>query len=221
MADKTATLISPAAPGLADRLKHATARLHREAERSGFINDLLARRATRARYVLFLRNLLPVYEALEAALQSHAERHGPLQVLANPALYRSAAIVADLAQLQGPDWASTVALLDAGSAYAARVAAAAGRGDGVALAGHAYVRYLGDLNGGQILARRLSLDLHVPDAALRTYAFPMLTDPKAFATRYRSAIDRLVEHPRADVAAIETEAVASFACAITLAKAVT
>jgi heme oxygenase len=49
-------------------LREATADLHRRAERSGVIADLLHGRATRSGYALWLRNLLPAYRNLEAAL---------------------------------------------------------------------------------------------------------------------------------------------------------
>jgi heme oxygenase (biliverdin-producing, ferredoxin) len=206
--------------GLADRLKAATHRLHRDAERSGFIRDLLNHRGTHAGYVLFLRNLLPAYEAMEAALDQQAARHGPLAALARPELYRSAAIRSDLDVLHGPGWAEAIAVLEAGAAYANRVQASAAGGSGAGLAGHAYVRYLGDLNGGQILARLLSRDLALPAAGLRFYAFPAAVAGAVSAESYRRAIDSLAALPGLDLDAIEAEAIASFRSAIALADAV-
>lgn len=216
MADATDKRLSSPSPGLADHLKHATWTLHREAERSGFLRDLLSRRASRPGYLLFLRNLLPVYEALEAGLEAEAAAGTPVAVLALPRLYRSAAIRSDLALLHGPGWASHIAVLEVATAYAARVRAARGAG----LAGHAYVRYLGDLNGGQILARRLARDLALPADGLRVFAFAAPEGPRTLARSYRAAIDSLGTSPGLDLAAIETEAVASFEGSIALAKAV-
>jgi heme oxygenase len=210
----------PAPIGLADRLKHATHRLHREAERSGFIRDLLNHRGTLPGYVLFLRNLLPVYEALEDGLGAQASAGRPLAKLARPELYRSAALRSDLAQVAGADWQSKVPVLDAASAYAERVRQASSADDGAGLAGHAYVRYLGDLNGGQILARLLARDLALPETALSFYAFPAFADLQAAATAYRNDLDRLGAAPGLDLAAVEAEAIASFEGAIALSKAV-
>ena len=221
MADTTQTdTASPAPTGLADRLKRATHRLHRDAERSGFIHDLLNHRGTLPGYVLFLRNLLPVYDALEAGLAAQASSGGPLASLARPELYRDTAIRSDLTRLHGAGWPAQLPVLAAASAYAERVRQAAFTSAGAGLAGHAYVRYLGDLNGGQILARLLARDLAVPDAALNFYAFPGCDDAQATATAYRRSIDRLSDVPGLDLATIEAEAIASFKCAIALAKAV-
>ena len=89
--------------GLADPFKSRTRSLHREAERSGILPDLLRSRAGREAYVLLLRNLLPVYEALEQEL----DRAGPaLSGFAEPDLCR-----ADLDHIAGPRWAETIPLL--------------------------------------------------------------------------------------------------------------
>jgi len=166
---------------LAETLRDATAGLHREAERSGVIHDLLTRRADRAAFATLLRNLLPVYEALEAGLERHRETP-LLGRLARPELYRSAALRADLAEFGG-----NPPVLGEGLAYAARVAEAAS-GDGAGLLAFAYVRYMGDLSGGQILNRLLSRTLGL--SGLAFYTFPGIADPAEFASAYRDAIDQ-------------------------------
>jgi len=206
--------------GLADRLKRATHRLHVEAERAGFIGAVLRQRATRAGYVLFMRNLLEVYDALEQALRQQHEAKGPVRTLSRPELFRASAIRADLTEMCGQNWGQAVPVLASGRAYAGRVAEAAQHGDGLTLAGHAYTRYLGDLNGGQVLARLLARGLALPPAALRFYEFPQVATPRDAAAHYRAAIDDLGRTPGADLAAIEAEAKASFQCAITLANEV-
>ena len=47
--------------------------LHRDAERTGLIADMLHGRADRRGYVLLLRNLQPAYKALERGLDAHRE----------------------------------------------------------------------------------------------------------------------------------------------------
>jgi heme oxygenase len=176
--------------GLADRLWRETRALHVQAERTGFINDVLRQRASRPRYVLFLRNLSPVYEALETHLERHAA--GPLGVLALAEVFRGRAIRDDLAALHGPRWAQELPVLPEGADYVARIARAADA-DGVGLIGHAYTRYLGDLNGGQVLSRLLAQGLGLPASALSFYAFPGVEGPHKAAAAYRSAIDKLEE----------------------------
>jgi heme oxygenase len=202
--------------GLADLLRARTHVLHAQAERSGVIADLLRGRASRRAYALLLRNLLPAYQELEAGLERHRHRPG-LAALANPAVYRASALAADLCALESPGWVRSVPLLEAGQRYARRVAEAA-EGDGTRLIGHAYVRFLGDLNGGRILCERLARSLDLGPDALGFYAYPQSTDLDVLRIAYRNALDRagvLVA-----VAPVVEEALVAFRLNIELAEAV-
>jgi heme oxygenase len=108
--------------------------------------------------------------------------------LAQPLLYRSAHITADLDMLVGSNWLAALPLLPSGEAYATRVAWAAG-GDGAMLIAHAYTRYLGDLNGGQILGRRLLRQFGPDFRATAFTEFPAIDDIRAFAAAYRAALN--------------------------------
>ncbi|MBC8069744.1 MAG: biliverdin-producing heme oxygenase, partial [Deltaproteobacteria bacterium] len=89
------------AGSFADTLRLHTAPLHHRAERSGVVHDMLVGRATRGAYMLFLRNLLPAYRALEVGLLGHRARSGTEGVgaLHHPALLRTPAIERDLGEL--------------------------------------------------------------------------------------------------------------------------
>jgi heme oxygenase len=148
-----------------DLVKERTRDLHTRAERTGIMRDLLRGHASRAGYILLLRNLLPVYQALEDGLARHAgtELIGPLAAFR---LARGEAIAGDLAAFGAHD----LPLLPSARAYAERVSAAA-QGDGVRLIAHAYTRYLGDLSGGQILRRLLGQSLGLGGSQLNFYDF--------------------------------------------------
>jgi heme oxygenase len=163
-------------------LRAQTADLHREAERSGVIHDLLTGHAEVGGLVLLLRNLLAVYCALEAGLEVCRD-HPVLRDLACRPLYRSAALQSDLHRL-----GSDPVLLSEGVAYATRVERAAAEHDAAGLLAFVYVRYLGDLSGGQILNRLLGRTLGL--APLAFYSFPEIPDLKAFAVDFRAEIDR-------------------------------
>ncbi len=167
-------------------LREATKDLHRQAERSGFIADLLHGRTTQARYALYLRNLLPAYAALEQALD-----RGPHTLLLAPfadrRLRRLPALTADLLAIAGPDWRDTHTLLPEAKSYAGLIERA-GRGDGYALLAHAYARYLGDLSGGQILKSLLSRFYGLGPATLAFYDFPALSDQGAAKIAMRRAL---------------------------------
>ncbi|WP_299622267.1 heme oxygenase (biliverdin-producing) [Pelagibius sp.] len=204
-------------PGLADCLKERTGDLHRQAERSGIIADILRGSASRQDYVVLLRNLHPVYAALEQALES-ARGRDSLTSLAEPVIYRTACIERDLQTLWGSDWRGALPLLPAASRYVRRVEAAA-QGDGARLYGHAYTRYLGDLNGGQVLRGLLSRRLSLGPEGLSFYDFPQVADLPRFRAAYREAINRAPLSPLRFQAAVE-EGVRAFAHNIELSLAI-
>ena len=218
MIDPSGMMHTAAIPmGLADQLKTRTEALHREAERSGIIQDLLRGRGGRPAYALLLRNLLPAYEALEAALE-RLEPHAPARLVARPEMYRGMALRSDLADLAGASWQSALPVLPSGRRYGERVAAAAA-GDGTGLIAHAYVRYLGDLNGGQILRRLLARHLGLGAGSLAFYDFPALADPSAAGAALRAGLDDLVL-PAETAAALIEEAANAFRLNIELSNEV-
>lgn len=161
--------------------------LHFSAERSGFVADLVRGRASRSAYALYLRNLVPAYAELERGLE--ASELPEVRWFARPELIRSQALEADLAWLAGPAWQASLPLLPAGLHYGHRIRAAALE-DGPGLLGHAYVRYLGDLSGGQILRKVLARSLGLGPEALTFYDFPEIADLDDFKQSFRRALDR-------------------------------
>lgn len=172
---------------LSEALREATLTLHTKAERSGVINDILRKKSDKRSYAMLLRNLLPAYQAMENAIGRQA-RHPAFRVFAKSGLQRADRMSADLADLSGDDWRRDLPLLPAGQKYAERIEDA-GQGNGIRLIAHAYVRYFGDLSGGQILKRLLSKTLNLPDSSLSFYDFPEISDPESFKAEMRNAID--------------------------------
>ncbi|KPF49626.1 hypothetical protein IP87_15435 [beta proteobacterium AAP121] len=159
-----ATGAVPVASALPERLREATRELHTATERSGAMAALLAGRLPRAGYCALLRNLHALYAALETALVAHAAEPA-LLTLGADALQRAPALAEDLATLHGPGWAEALPLAPALQAYVVRLQALQAMSAVEAapsLVAHAYVRYLGDLHGGQVLQRLVA----------RLYALP-------------------------------------------------
>jgi heme oxygenase len=207
--------------GLADRLRHATREWHARAERSGIVRDVLNGRVHRQDYALLLRNLLPVYAELEQGLEIHRRSPG-VRAIVRPELNRAAVLEADLTELYGADWRQRLVLLPAAGRYAERISAAA-RGDGTRLIAHAYVRYLGDLNGGRIVQRLLN---RVPCAGLIDlgfHDFSIIPDIDTFKVDYRVAYDhagRELEGSPDLIQGVIDEAVLAFGDNIALSEAV-
>jgi heme oxygenase (biliverdin-producing, ferredoxin) len=203
--------------GLSERLREATRSLHVQAERSGIIGELLRGGGSRKSYALLLRNLVPAYRRMEQGLDRHTNSPS-VGSLARRELYRAPALESDLDELAGTGWRETLALLPAGERYARRVEAAS-EGDGVRLVAHAYLRYLGDLSGGQIMKRLLAKSLGLDAAMLTFYDFPGIPDVAAFKTEFRSSLDEAVIEST-DIADVIDEAEAGFRLTIEVSEAV-
>lgn len=205
--------------GLADFLREATRDLHTAAERSGVIRQMLRGEIAIGPYVLFLRNLLPVYQAMEARLVEIRARSPQSGVarLAISGVFRAPALESDLAAIAGASWADLPCLRPT-SRYVASINAAAG-GDGSRLVAHAYTRYLGDLSGGQILSRTLRKALNLGDSQLNFYSFGETADVAKLRDRYRQAIDT-AGRVAPDMDGIAREARGAFQHNIDLSEAV-
>ena len=180
-------------PALGPRLREATRVLHTEVERAGVMRRLLRGQLDAAGYCLLLRNLHAVYEVLEAALQLSTTP--ALQQLVPPVLWRAPALQQDLLVLHGSAWRDDLPLAPAALAYVQRLhdlAHGEEQGQPQLLAAHAYVRYLGDLNGGQMLARLVApaLQLHgVQGQGLAFYSFAGALSVIDLQTAFRQALD--------------------------------
>lgn len=175
---------------LSQRLREETADLHRIAERSGIMVELLRGRLERRAYVALLRDLLEVYTALEARLESTA---GAVAIagIHDRALFRTGSLRDDLASLHGAGWADDVPPGAEAMAYAARLQEATP----LQLAVHAWVRYLGDLSGGQalgpVIARALGLSGGAAADGVSFYRFPEIHDIASYKQRFRGALDAI------------------------------
>jgi heme oxygenase len=189
-------------------LRRATAEDHDRAESAPFVGALLGGRlALDALAALAGQNQF-VYAALESATERWRDDPvaGPFLI---DGLDRLPALRADLDQLIGPDWPSSVSALPGTRAYAERIARADTPARFVA---HHYTRYLGDVSGGQVIASRMRR-LHGDRAALAFYDFGglyagPLRNPAEFRRHYRDLLDRAPWGPAERAALIEESAVA-------------
>lgn len=199
------------APGLAARLRAGTQDLHHAAERSGVMLALLQGRLARPAYLALLHNMRALYQALEQGLAMHPHTAD----LPWPALRRSEALARDL-QVLGraphpsapPAEAVGAELAPATRRYVQRLEAlgqpgAPGTSAGRLLLAHAYVRYLGDLHGGQLLRRRVAQGLGLaaePGAmmvgiGLDFYDFGPPDRVAALIRQFRAALDAVPLQP--------------------------
>lgn len=175
---------------LSTALREATAVAHERAEGSRFVSDLLGGAYPLAGYTALVAQNHAVYTALEAV--TPAWRDDPV---AGPfvldALLRLPSLEADLAVLLGPGWraASRALLQPATVTYVDHLYEVAGSW-AAGFVAHHYVRYLGDLSGGQVVGRRVGeLFGERVAAATSFYRFDAVPRIKPFRDDYRARLD--------------------------------
>ncbi len=175
---------------LAKLLREETAAAHQAAEGAAFVRCFIQGAIDRRTYALHLAALLPVYESLEASLYATRE-HPMIAPIFFPELNRSPALEQDLVYFFGANWRAEAGHGAAAERYADRIRAAAAEEPGL-LAAHAYVRYLGDLSGGQALKKvaRRALELNETEGTA-FYEFPAVSDFKSFKDEYRARLSGL------------------------------
>ena len=198
------TMTSPP-PALGTLLKTTTATLHRRVERSVFLSSLLRGQLDRASYLLLLHNLHALYAALEDALAAHASTPsvGPV---AMPELFRRQALAADLQALGA---GAPPPLARATQKYVQRLGEIRTAKPGLLVA-HAYVRYLGDLNGGQALRRVVARNLGLAgDTGTRFYDFGDGATRQRLELAFRAGLESAAAH-QPDLQALADEALDAF-----------
>lgn len=127
-------------------LRELTAEKHKDAERQAFVKELLGGSITEERYATFLYNLHPIYNVLEM----FAMANGLLVDISE--IRRAPKIHADYQELwkknESPKLCPTV------SKYMKYIKDELSN-DPDRLMAHLYVRHMGDLAGGQMIAKRV------------------------------------------------------------------
>ena len=178
----------PSALTFSEAIKAASWNAHEHAEHSQFMQDLLAGRLDRAAYAQLVAQHYFPYKVLEDASRTMAA--DPVgRPFVFPELYRVPSLEADLAALLGPGWADRIAPTADTAAYCERLSAACFDWPGGYVAHH-YVRYMGDLSGGQVIRRIVERTYELVDhEGTSFYVFDGLGDLKAFKERYRDLLD--------------------------------
>lgn len=127
-------------------LKELTHEQHRRAETRPFVKVLFKGDVHPKLYATYLKNQHPIYEILEVC----AMPHGLMNSF--PEIRRAPAILADFVELWGDDVAHPTMLpvVDEYIKYILSI-----KDDPSRLMAHIYVRHMGDLSGGQMIAKRV------------------------------------------------------------------
>ncbi|MGP9537660.1 biliverdin-producing heme oxygenase [Brachybacterium sp. AOP43-C2-M15] len=169
-------------------LREATRTEHSEAESRGFITRLMGGELTEEDYWRLLAQYLPVYEALEQAIEAAAASDALAASFHDPRLARAAAIRHDLAARfgEGPEIDAPLPITER---YARRIREATVP----QLLAHHYLRYLGDLSGGQAIGALVARHYQVPREQLTMWDFSGIDAPKRVKDGYREQLDGITD----------------------------
>ncbi len=191
---------------LSARLRAGTRVQHETAETQGFITALMKGELNREAYADFLAQHYAIYVALEESGEA-LRAAGADDGIVLDELVRVPSLERDLEFLFGADWRTTIEILPATEAYAARLRELdSWLGGWVA---HAYTRYLGDLSGGQVIRTMLQRHYGFEADGVTFYHFEEIPKPKVFKDTYRARLDAL-ELPAGDSERVVAEAQHAF-----------
>jgi heme oxygenase len=163
-------------------LKDETKTIHTSIEKHPFLLAILSNSLKKETYATYLRDLLEVYRALEKGL-TEQKSHPKIKPIYFPEFFRSAALEKDLESFEGNAIKATPAAL----AYAEHINQTSKKSPWM-LAAHAYARYLGDLAGGQFLAKSIRRQW---GDKVASFAFPEIKSLVEAKKNFKSALNAL------------------------------
>jgi heme oxygenase len=178
---------------LASQLREGTKNSHTMAENTAYMKCFLKGIVEKEPFRKLLANLYYVYSTLEAELLKHRD-HPVVGPIYFPELNREQKLAEDLAYFYGDNWQAEISPSEAGKVYVERIKEVSNSNPALLVA-HSYVRYLGDLSGGQALRNIVRSALSLPEdkgTGLHEFdAFPTVEARKTFKMKYRDALNAL------------------------------
>ncbi|WP_394620169.1 heme oxygenase (biliverdin-producing) [Lentzea sp. JNUCC 0626] len=173
--------------GFSQTLRDALADVHRRSERWDYLDALLGGTLPMAAFVEFTAQRYFLYSAFED--DDSAVRADPVAGrFVFDELSRLAVVRTDLEHFHGRHWEKVIEPLPAVAEHCARVRELARDWPGGYVAQY-YVRYLGDLLGGQVFREKMAKHHGLTGPGIRFYDFAGIPDVPAFRTRYHDLLD--------------------------------
>ncbi|MFY1632220.1 heme oxygenase (biliverdin-producing) [Solwaraspora sp. WMMB335] len=170
-----------------ERLRHSLYLAHRTAEQARYLDALMEGRLTVGGFGELATQRYFIFQAFEesAALVRDDPVSGRFVF---EELDRLAILRDDLAFYHGPDWQDHIEPLPETSTHCRRITELA-RTWPAGYVAHYYVRYLGDLSGGQVFRSRMARHQGLTGHGIRFYEFADVPDVTAFRDRYHALLD--------------------------------
>lgn len=178
---------------LALRLREGTQQSHTTAENTAFMKCFLKGIVEWEPFRKLTADLYFLYSALEDEIRRHVD-HPVVGPMYFPELERRAKLEQDLAFYYGDNWRDQIVASQEGKNYVARIQEISATNPALLVA-HSYVRYMGDLSGGQSLRNIVRSALNLPpDKGTGLHEFDQIATVEArreFKGKYRDALNSL------------------------------
>ncbi len=178
---------------LALKLREGTSHSHTLAENTAFTKCFLKGIVEREPFRKLLADFYFLYSTLEQELERHKD-HPVVSKIYFPELNRKKSLIADLEYYYGDNWAADIFPSVAGQTYVARIREVS-NSEPALLVAHSYVRYMGDLSGGQSLKNIARSALELPEnQGTQFYEFEEIPTAEArreFKGKYRNGLNAL------------------------------
>jgi heme oxygenase len=159
---------------------------HRQAEEAPFIAALMGGELSTSAYLDYLKALAPIYLRMEELFTARGAEE-PLSYFDHRALDRSQMIAADISYLE--DALGDTKNLTTLPSVRKYLDSLHDEITTTRLTAHHYIRYLGDLSGGQAIARLVARHYQIPAEALNFYNFEDIGDVVFYKKRYRDFLN--------------------------------
>ena len=178
---------------LAMRLREGTQHSHTAAENTAFMKCFLKGIVEWEPFRKLIADLYFLYTALEEEIRRHKD-HPVVSLIYFPELERQEKLGQDLEFYYGENWRNEIVASPEGINYVTRIREISNNNPALLVA-HSYVRYMGDLSGGQSLKNIIRSALTLPlDRGTGFYEFEQISTVEArreFKGKYRDALNSL------------------------------
>ncbi len=164
--------------------------IHSMADSSTVAQDMQEAKTTTEDMKKITAGLYYIYNTMEDAIEKHKDDIYVSKIYRKE-LSRKQSIKEDLEFYFGPDWIGQIYPTVAIQLYVSRIEYVA-KTNPMLLIAHAYVRYMGDLSGGQMIKEMIKQALNLTNGkGTRFYEFDGIEDIMAFKKDYRASLDTL------------------------------
>ena len=165
---------------LSQIIREASRDAHEATESSPFMSALLRGDLPSEAYFDYIGQLAPIYEAIEKWESKNL-------TFFDRRLDRFERIISDL------EYVGTRIVFNETIKYVAHIKSLVKSKDEIRLLAHHYVRYLGDLSGGQAIGALVARNLSIPPNFLSFYDFEDIGDRVRYKETYRENLDTTID----------------------------